>query len=157
MSVILEFTKREKISDDIIEKYAALIEKRGALQFKHDIILEHIQDKKLFNGCHSAFGELKAPVYKLLLSFHNNPSLETWTDLKNQAIFGRTTALDLVSVFKTQYAKDPSDYPTIEFFKECFEIMKSYTIECNEKYLNIYTKEIENIESNYPSIVKIFN
>lgn len=157
MSVILEFTKREKITDDILEQYAALIEKRGALQFKHDLILECDQDKKLFNGCHSALGELKAPVYRLLLSFHNNPSLETWTELKGHAVFGRATALDLVTVFTPTYLKDVNAYPTIEFFMECFASIKAYTIECNEKYLKSYTKEIKNIEASYPSILKIFN
>jgi hypothetical protein len=157
MSVILEFTKREKITDDILEKYAALIEKRGALQFKHDLILESDQDKKLFNGCHSALGELKAPVYRLLLSFHNSPSLETWSELKMQSIFGRTTALDIVTVFSPVYLKDDTAYPSIDFFMQCFDSIKAYTIECNEKYLKTYTNEIKNIESNHPSIVKIFN
>ncbi len=157
MHNILNFSVPIKLSDDIIEYYSDIFERLELLKFRDNLLKNKLLDKKLFSGCHSKLGDLPSDVYKILLSFNNNPSVETWIELKDQLIFGRISAFDiLVSEYPNYSNNLNNDFPTIEEFKNAFSILIKKTLEKNEEYIIFYSDKLLEIEKENPSILKIF-
>ncbi len=159
-SVLYQFPKKSKISEDILEKYSELIEKLGRVNFNLEAISEASQVKRIFSGSHNPYGSIPEQTYKKLLSFYNDPNQDNWNEIKDLRIFGRMSTIEIMSTFYNEYSSEDynlTNYPSADTFLSCFEEYKSKTINILNNYKEKYLKEMNEIESKYSDISNIFN
>lgn len=156
MCKVLEFPKRKTVIDaETLENYVAVLEKKKNIVFRQDMILSSSNINRLFSGCHNAYGELPEKQYKLLLTFHNQPSLETWNMIKNIFIFGRVTPLDMAITYDIKN-QEIDEYPSKADFMLYFSAYKQKTLLSNARLISDYDRLLHEIEIKYPEIKNIF-
>lgn len=159
-AVLYHFPQKTKISEDILEKYAELIEKLGRVNFNLEVINEASQVKRIFSGSHNPYGIIPEQTYKKLLSFYNNPNQENWNQIKDLRIFGRMSTIEIMSTFYNEYSSEEynlTNYPSSDIFLSCFEEYKNKTIAILNSYKEQYLKEMNEIEVKHSDILNIFN
>lgn len=158
MSKVLHFPVRHKADTATVEFYAELLEKRSALLNSQELILDNSNTNRRFSGCHNSFGPLSEPTYRLLLSFANQPTVESWTAIKNIRIFGRMSPFDIMADTYPEYTEPSAvdKVPSSESFGFAFSVVKQKFLTKQSLLLNEYQASIDGIESEYPELKKTF-
>lgn len=146
-AVILAFPKIHKraFSKCDIEKYIELVEKISTISRRQTMLLDSL-DNRIFSGVHNAYGPICEQVYKQLLSYYNNPSIDNWELVKYIPIFYNITVDDCWKDYNSSPISNDC-IPSKETFLLCISLMKKEILLSNSKMLAKYKKELEELEA----------
>ena len=157
-ATILSFPNIHKraYSESDIEQYIELRQKISIFINRQEMLLDAM-DNRLFSGVHNFKGPLEEKSYKKLLAFYNQPSVESWDDIRTMCIFYHITVADAWCEFDKNAQKiisenEPLQFPSKDTFMFCLSRMKAKIIISHSKYLSEYSDSMKELEIKNPGI-----
>lgn len=134
------------------EMLLGLIQKYNKVKFKYMSMIKHVQSatSRLFGAAICNDGDLSKENRFKLMSYYNNPCLETWNEIKDIELYYHVTANDILMRFEDEIK--PDTYPEFKDFYLYFQSMPTLLKVDYEKILISYNNEAKKLEEQHPGL-----